>query len=571
MILVDATHDSTGILLRPADGDLAAVSRALGSHQPPLRARRLGRSIHLGWADACRLERELELPLRWAPSTRQAIDNRSRIADAAPRVLAQARSAHDTGAARQMLQDTRVIIDLDDHQVRNVAAMTIPDGWGTCVFDEQGTGKTVTVIGAFDVLVERGLVNRLLIAAPKSMVAEWEAEFHRFCGDLYRVAVVQGDRRSRAAAIADGADVIVCGYETVIAHQAALERLARRTPTALVVDESFAIKNELARRTQSLRSIREWCRRAYVLCGTPAPNRPRDIIAQFDLVDLGLTFHDSPGDLTGDAERGYVAARMANAVYTRNRKLDVLELPDRSFTDVKIDLAPEQARLYAETHQGMVADLDEIDELRFARDRTTWLARRAALLRICSNPGGLQPGWTETPAKLAALDGLLARLADDGEKVIVWSFYRASLDAIAARYRHLGLVRVDGSINDTTERREAVRRFQQDSDVRVFLGNPAAAGAGLTLHAARIAIYESLSNQAAHWMQSLDRIHRRGQDRAVEYISLVCRDTIEPGTYQRLVDKSKDQAILLGDADPTPQTRDALLAELTTVGVLRRS
>ena len=31
----------------------------------------------------------------------------------------------------------------------------------------------------------------------------------------------------------------------------------------------------------------------------------------------------------------------------------------------------------------------------------------------------------------------------------------------------------------------------------VFAANPAAAGAGLTLHRARVAIYESLSNQAA--------------------------------------------------------------------------
>ena len=52
-------------------------------------------------------------------------------------------------------------------------------------------------------------------------------------------------------------------------------------------------------------------------------------------------------------------------------------------------------------------------------------------------------------------------------------------------------------VSDVAERREAVRRFQQDADARIFVANPAAAGAGLTLHSARIAIYESLSNQAA--------------------------------------------------------------------------
>ena len=61
----------------------------------------------------------------------------------------------------------------------------------------------------------------------------------------------------------------------------------------------------------------------------------------------------------------------------------------------------------------------------------------------------------------------------------------------------------------------------------VFVANPAAAGAGLTLHRARVAIYESLSNQAAHYLQSLDRIHRRGQKREVEYVVMLCDGTLE--------------------------------------------
>ena len=78
----------------------------------------------------------------------------------------------------------------------------------------------------------------------------------------------------------------------------------------------------------------------------------------------------------------------------------------------------------------------------------------------------------------------------------------------------------------------------------LFIANPAAAGAGLTLHRARFAVYESMSNQAAHYLQSLDRIHRRGQEREVEYITLLCEDTVEVQEYARLTDK--ERAILGG-------------------------
>ena len=85
----------------------------------------------------------------------------------------------------------------------------------------------------------------------------------------------------------------------------------------------------------------------------------------------------------------------------------------------------------------------------------------------------------------------------------------------------------------------------------------------ITLHAARVAVYESVGNQAAHWMQSLDRIHRRGQERPVEYLTLLCRDTIETPAHQLLVEKSRRQATLLGDTEPAPYTRQALMTELS--------
>ena len=192
----------------------------------------------------------------------------------------------------------------------------------------------------------------------------------------------------------------------------------------------------------------------------------------------------------------------------------------------------------------------------------SFLERRAALLRICSNPCSLVPNYQETPAKLLALDDLLAPTLDSGEKVVVWSFYRASLDAIAKRYARLGLVRVDGTVGEIATRRDAVRAFQDDEDTRIFLGNPAAAGAGITLHSARIAIYESISNQAAHWMQSLDRIHRRGQERDCEYLLLICRDTIEENEFRRVREKTRAQSDLLGDPPDIAPSRRLLLDEL---------
>jgi SNF2 family DNA or RNA helicase len=172
------------------------------------------------------------------------------------------------------------------------------------------------------------------------------------------------------------------------------------------------------------------------------------------------------------------------------------------------------------------------------------------------------PGYTRTPAKLTALDELLDERIARGEKVVVWSYFRHTLRVLSERYADLGIARIDGSIGDVSERRDAVRRFQEDDETMIFLGNPAAAGAGLTLHRSAVAIYESYSNQAAHFMQSLDRIHRRGQEREVEYVVLLCDGSIEEDEYTRILRKVDAQADLLGDPYPQRETRAMLLDEL---------
>ncbi|MGH9957617.1 MAG: helicase-related protein, partial [Pyrinomonadaceae bacterium] len=208
----------------------------------------------------------------------------------------------------------------------------------------------------------------------------------------------------------------------------------------------------------------------------------------------------------------------------------------------------------------------------FRRRLGSFLAKRSALLQICSNPVGLLKEYSETPSKLCALDDLLEDLIRrNGEKVVIWSFYTASLNAIVHRYGLFNPARYDGSITDVGERRNAVRKFQEDDTTMLFVGNPAAAGAGLTLHRARFAIYESMSNQAAHYLQSLDRIHRRGQKRRVEYLILLCDGTIEVQEYARLTGKERAAQLLFKDQVDAPITREAMLAEAVAAGKFLRT
>lgn len=455
---------------------------------------------------------------------------------------------------------------LDPHQVIAVAAVSDPVIDGICIFDEQGLGKTLVGIAGFHAMRHRGLVRRALVLAPKNMLGEWERDFARFFGQRYKVSVISGTPAQRRRAIQVDADVFVANFEAAISNETALQSmLAMRTGGALlIVDESFHVKNPEARRTAAVGRLRRVARRCVVLCGTPAPNSPMDIIEQFNIADQGMTFQGASIASDPTAALHTIAHVVGErGVYLRRLKGDILlDLPGKTFTTIPVELAPAQRRMYSSLLDDYVEDLKRCPDAEFESRRMSFLAKRSALLRCCTDPRGVDERYDEVPGKRAALDALLEDLiATKGEKVVLWSTYRQAIDDAMIRYSKYGAVRIDGTVSDVGERRRAIQAFQEDEGVRLFVGNPAAAGAGITLHRARVAVYESLPIQAAAYFQSLDRVHRRGQTRPVEYFILLGEGTLESGEYDRLSRKAESSRQLLGDPVPDDVSREALLHE----------
>jgi SNF2 family DNA or RNA helicase len=567
-LAVAAELDGVVIIPRVAR-DSRLVKLHLQRAIPNIRIRTKSHGIFVPTEDSEQLLRMAEsIGLRCRAGVERFVINRSRAA-AMHSTLREQISAIKSGGvrvARSLLPDLSGIDKLDDHQVVNVAAMTVPHGYGLSVFDEQGAGKTVTLIHAFDLLVQRDEVDIAIIVAPKSMIAEWPRDFARFRGDLYATTMLTGSRSEKERAMSKGGDVYITNFETVVSMEAELHALLRhyQDRAVLVVDESFFIKNPDAKRTQALKRLREWTGRAFVLCGTPAPNSPQDLIEQMNFVDFGIAFESLPrSDNQADAESAIQSALDSKALYVRNLKSVVLpDLPNKEFRRWLVPLQPVQQQIYAAILSELIEELQRTDDTQFKKNIASFLAKRMALLQVCSHPGSVMSGYSEVPAKLIALDELLDNLiGKSGEKVVLWSFFRHSIEKIVQRFERFNPVQYDGSISDVRLRRSAVEAFQNDTKTMLFVGNPAAAGAGLTLHRARFAVYESLSNQPAQYLQSLDRIHRRGQTRQVEYVIMLGKDTIEVRDFERLCDKEKNAQRLLGDISKQPVTRESMLRE----------
>jgi len=122
-------------------------------------------------------------------------------------------------------------------------------------------------------------------------------------------------------------------------------------------------------------------------------------------------------------------------------------------------------------------------------------------------------------------------LDDSNEKTIIWAWYAEDIEAIK---RVLVRKKIPFICADEDE---CAKRFEQDPNVRVFLGQTVQ-GIGITLNSATCTIYYSHGAALEPRLQSMDRNYRIGQKKPVVVKDYLCRDTVEEMLVHLLAHKT---------------------------------
>lgn len=141
--------------------------------------------------------------------------------------------------------------------------------------------------------------------------------------------------------------------------------------------------------------------------------------------------------------------------------------------------------------------------------------------------------------KLVFLFALLDRLREEGHRTLVFSHFRKVLDILERILgtRGFKVMRLDGTVKQTTERERRISTFQTDRSYSVFLLTTQVGGVGITLTAAsRVVIYDPSWNPATD-AQAVDRAYRIGQTENVVIYRLITCGTVEEKIYRRQVFK----------------------------------
>lgn len=126
---------------------------------------------------------------------------------------------------------------------------------------------------------------------------------------------------------------------------------------------------------------------------------------------------------------------------------------------------------------------------------------------------------------------LVQKCVDKGHKVVVFCSFDEELYAIQEVFKDICVIH-NGKLS-AQKKNNAVTEFQNNPQIKVFIGNIQSAGVGLTLTAGDVAVFNSFSWVSGDNQQAQDRIHRLNQTKDVTIYYQVFQNTF----YQEMLEK----------------------------------
>ncbi len=414
--------------------------------------------------------------------------------------------------------------------------------------DDMGLGKTLQAISAATWLAAHDGVKRILIICPASLKQQWAREIAKFTN--MQSQVIGGPPSKRSAQYRRQVPFFILNYELILRDLSIINETLR--PDLIIMDEAQRIKNWRTKIATAVKLIPS--RFAFILTGTPLENRLEDLYSLMQVVDpkiLGplwryfVDFHvtDERGKVLGYRNLSLLRKRLEPVMLRRDRSLVSDQLPERINQRLDVGMTSKQIEIHddAKSKAGQLATIAKRRPLTPNEQNRLIAALQQA--RMACNAAGLVDKETEGSPKIDELANLLDEIClQGGRKAVVFSQWEKMTQMVEKQLRKmkLGYVRLHGGV-PTHKRGELMDRFREDDAVQVFVSTDAG-GVGLNLQSGSALINLDVPWNPAVLEQRNGRIHRLGQTRKVQIITMVAADSYEEqvlalvGTKQNLFD-----------------------------------
>lgn len=481
------------------------------------------------------------------------------------------------------------------YELQLLSAYHLAFSQNACNFSVPGAGKTSVVYGAFAYLSnlpqdDKKYVDKLLIISPLSAFGPWELEYEECFGIKPSTKRLNGkvsvEEKKQYLYSMNPARITLLSYASVSSLKEELIYYLRNNKVMVVLDEAHKIKNTNGGVTATgVLDIAAFCSARVVLTGTPAPNGYEDLynlykfiwptkkIIPYEVYQLR--------DMSKTESDPRVASLLKNIepFFIRVKKSD-LGIPQAIEHDpIVVSMGEMQRRIYDVIEKKYMSEIVSSKDDCFRQDLVK--ARLLRLMQAATNPNLLsvplsnfaslegfdsapvdedssfisdilQFASHETPAKFVKARELIEKIIADGGKVVVWAIYiKNILDfekylasygiSCKTLYGATPVATGDEDEKEVETREKIISEFHKpDSAFKVIIANPFAVSESISLHkACHNAIYIERSFNAAHFIQSKDRIHRYGLKPGTEtnYYYIISEGSVDEVIHNRLIEK----------------------------------
>lgn len=490
------------------------------------------------------------------------------------------------------------------HEYQKAASMLIINRRCCLLSLDLGCGKTIVSLHAIEKLREEGKVKCALLIMSSSLTKQWENRIKEFTDSSVIVVDGSSSPKKRSAfletALQNPPDYLVMGIRQVVSDTTFIQKL---NPDLVLVDECTSIRNFGSQQSKSIKKLKSTYRIG--LTAEPIENgKAEELFSIMQWIDPDLF-----GDWQS-FERSYINRNHFNIIQNyknmpelhrilmtaciakRRTDPDVAEfMPTVEEFNVFVEMDDETelvyrgvARellqaLYSAGPRAVVDIARAYGEQSIGRDDGSAVGAITSRLLACqllldhpsllersgrayddpNNPMGSRyasellaagrvPSTDVVGAKMEACIQLCEEYleADPEHKVIVFARFKGVLPLLARHLDKYGSVVFAGDLNGK-QRGEAIERFTNDPDTRLFLSSDAG-GSGVDLWCGSHLINYDLPNSSGTFRQRNGRhVRASSKFRNVYINNLVMQGTIEEYQLTRLNYKAKvSSAVLTG-------------------------
>ncbi len=453
-----------------------------------------------------------------------------------------------------------------EHQLQTVRTIFDRMNGRALLADEVGLGKTIEAGLALKEYLLRGMVKRVLILTPASLITQWQQEL--------KTKFDLNFKNHQEISDWEGSDLVIASLDTAKSQKN--QKAVQKIPyDLLIIDEAHKLKNKKTQNWKFVNSIKT--KYLLMLTATPIQN---DLIELFNLISIlkpGLlsTQQKFKADFLANRDKripknSLKLRQMLSEIMIRHRRSDTLiKFPQRFVHTESIALNEDEARLYEEL--------------------TEFIRRRYFTLPTQNNPRGINRLTLILLQKLMgsstqALERALAKMINSNfykddfdhslrklldmarntklsrkaevlldlvgkvdSKVIIFTQFRGTQDFLYDLLKKRGYtISIFNGQLSQQEKDACIEKFRQENQILI---STESGGEGRNLQFCKVLINYDLPWNPMRIEQRIGRIHRLGQTEDVHIINLNAKDTIESYVLELLDRKINLFRLIIGELE----------------------